>query len=232
MKKKISILIGILIIVCIGTILWVKTHEKEETVVWEESKTVNEPILLEGMRAITFKEGEEMPIGLKEDEMVEGIWYDYIEQEGPTENGGTSKWANAMTLDGSMWVWIPRYAYKIEWDQEQEKGKIDIMFLKGTTNYNKEGEDVTKIGYTVHPAFRNGQDNQYRNGEWDQEITGIWISKFEAGYAGQKSTASEDTKIVNTNLKYKRDSSNILRRNKKRRNLYDISCIYGKNIFL
>ena len=24
------------------------------------------------------------------------------------------KWANAKTADGSFWVWIPRYAYKIE----------------------------------------------------------------------------------------------------------------------
>ena len=30
-------------------------------------------------------------------------WYDY-------EN---KKWANARTSDGSMWVWIPRYAYSI-----------------------------------------------------------------------------------------------------------------------
>ena len=26
----------------------------------------------------------------------------------PTEK----KWANAITEDGSMWVWIPRYAYQ------------------------------------------------------------------------------------------------------------------------
>ena len=30
-------------------------------------------------------------------------WYSY-------EN---KKWANAETQDGSMWVWIPRYAYRI-----------------------------------------------------------------------------------------------------------------------
>ena len=30
-------------------------------------------------------------------------WYDYSQ----------SKWANAKTADGSMWVWIPRYAYEM-----------------------------------------------------------------------------------------------------------------------
>ena len=31
-------------------------------------------------------------------------WYDYSNQ----------KWANAQTADGSLWVWIPRYEYKID----------------------------------------------------------------------------------------------------------------------
>ncbi|MBS5858412.1 MAG: hypothetical protein KIC60_08030, partial [Clostridium sp.] len=35
----------------------------------------------------------------------------YVGQEAETQTG--SKWANAMTTDGSMFVWIPRYAYKI-----------------------------------------------------------------------------------------------------------------------
>ena len=30
-------------------------------------------------------------------------WYDYNEK----------RWANAKSGDGSYWVWIPRYAYKI-----------------------------------------------------------------------------------------------------------------------
>ena len=30
-------------------------------------------------------------------------WYDY----------NTQKWANVQTKDGSFWVWIPRFAYRI-----------------------------------------------------------------------------------------------------------------------
>ena len=35
----------------------------------------------------------------------------YVGPESDTQTG--SKWANVMTSDGSMFVWIPRYAYKI-----------------------------------------------------------------------------------------------------------------------
>lgn len=218
MKKKLGILIGILL-VCIVAVAVLCTIISKENVDEKKSngqlssvegKNVNEPILLEGMKAITFEEGKEMPIVLEKEEMKEGIWYDYIAQEETTEKGGTSRWANAMTLDGSMWVWIPRYAYKIEWDQGQNTGKVDIVFLMGTTNNNKEGQDVTTFGYKVHPAFTNGKENNYANGEWDEEITGIWVSKFEAGYAGQKNTASENIEIVETNLQYLRNDQNII----------------------
>lgn len=33
----------------------------------------------------------------------------------------------------------------------------------------------------VHPAFTDGSSNQYSNGEWRKEITGIWVAKFQAG---------------------------------------------------
>ena len=55
------------------------------------------------MKAIIF-DIEEEPIILDENHMNEGIWYDYIIQETTTEVWETSKWANAMSSDGSMWV--------------------------------------------------------------------------------------------------------------------------------
>jgi hypothetical protein len=69
-------------------------------------------------------------------------WYDYDEK----------RWANAKSADGSYWVWIPRYAYKIETCYHtsgedcltltgKEAGDIDIKFLKSTTNNT---EDNTK----------------------------------------------------------------------------------------
>ncbi len=45
------------------------------------------------------KKGEIIKTTREDDE-----WYSYEDK----------KWANAQTQDGSMWVWIPRYAYRID----------------------------------------------------------------------------------------------------------------------
>ena len=152
---------------------------------------VNRPKLASGMTPIKFIEPTQSEKG-KVDKTNSGdtSWYDY--------NG--KKWANAQTEDGSMWVWIPRYAYKVN---ETDK-KFDIKFLIGTTDnyYDENGQIQTakrctnvdeqvdaKIGYTVHPAFTDETKINYRNGGWDKELTGIWVAKFEAGYASGNNSA-------------------------------------------
>ncbi len=109
-------------------------------------------------------------------------WYDY----------GSKKWANAQTEDGSMWVWIPRYAYKVVYNDPNDKskgGKFDIVFLIGITdNYIDDngniqtaqrqteknqviGTDSTKTDkYTVHPAFTNESNIDYANGGMERRI--------------------------------------------------------------
>ena len=139
-------------------------------------KGVNKPSLTAGMSPIKFKDPTTSEKGKAEKtEGSNADWYDY--------NG--KKWANAMTEDGSMWVWIPRYAYKVN------SNTFDIKFLIGTTDtyYDENGqiqtakrctsidEDVdTKTGYTVHPAFTDETKINYRNGGWDKELTGIWVA--------------------------------------------------------
>ena len=151
-------------------------------------KGVNKPVLTSGMTPIKFVDPTQSEKG-KVDKTNSGdsSWYDY----------NTKKWANAQTEDGSMWVWIPRYAYKVN---EVDK-KFDIKFLIGTTdNYYDESGKIqtakrcksedelvdTSVGYTVHPAFTDETKINYRNGGWDRELTGIWVAKFEAGYASRK----------------------------------------------
>ena len=112
------------------------------------------------------------------------------------------------TQDGSMWVWIPRYAYKITYYTDENKttisnsktqyGSVDVKFLiDDTDNYYDENGKLqtakrqktasetidTTTGYTVHPAFTNETNIKYANGGWKKELKGIWVSKFEAGYA-------------------------------------------------
>ena len=161
---------------------------------------VNKPKLMTGMTAIKFNEptGDEKA---KEGSTVkttdaDTTWYDY----------DAKKWANAQTQDGSMWVWIPRFAYRVN----KSTQTFDVVFLEGTTDYyyengerkeakrqKTENETIdTTTGYTVHPAFTNESSINYANGGWDKELTGIWVSKFEAGYASGNNSVTPTASSV------------------------------------
>ena len=98
-------------------------------------------------------------------------WYDYT----------AKKWANAKTSDGSMWVWIPRYAYSITSGYHSSSaGNIDVEFMKGLTNETSTGRksfnNASGQGkWNIHPAFNYGQT-----------VSGIWVAKFEASNSGGK----------------------------------------------
>ena len=135
-------------------------------------------------------------------------WYSYEIED--------KKWANVMLSDGtytvdtvpkdrdleenelgSMFVWIPRYAYKIVYfDNQTDKenyiagGRTDTSKIVGYSDsrgmVDKEGkvrEDVTenitgiKVGdnYRPHPVF----ESNVEQGGWGQRTTGIWVGKFE-----------------------------------------------------
>ena len=141
---------------------------------YDKTKGVNKPELMQGMKAVKFTEPKGDTEGTVEQitDSTSTAWYDYNEK----------KWANAQTQDGSMWVWIPRFAYKVN----SSTKTFDVVFLKDTTNTyldNGTEKDAEKEGYIVHPAFKNESSTGYENGGWDKELTGIWVSKFEAGYA-------------------------------------------------
>ena len=159
----------------------------------------NKPKLKQGMTAVKFNEPTEGVEGtIVETNENDNEWYNYEEK----------KWANARTEDGSMWVWIPRYAYRIN----ESNQTVDVVFLQGTSDnyYDEEGilreakrcksvDDIvdTTTGFTVHPAFTDESMIGYRNGGWDSEIEGIWVAKFEAGYASGGNTAEVKASSVN-----------------------------------
>ena len=172
--------------------------------IWDGN--VNKPDLMSGMMAIKFTEPTDSTEGKDEkvSDSSKNDWYNYSEK----------KWANAKTTnDGSMWVWIPRYAYKIN----KSNQTFDVVFLVGTTDnyYDKDGKlqtakrqtsetdipDATK-DYVVHPAFTNESNIGYVNGGWKKELTGIWVAKFEAGYAGGNNNADK----VDSNVKYSQEN--------------------------
>ena len=183
-----------------------------------EINKANTPKLLKGMTPIKFT----MPTEEKMGEVVETTkrdsdWYNY----GITYN--TKRWANAKTEDGSMWVWIPRFAYKITYTDNTDKSKggiVKVVFLKGTSdNYYDENGNIqtaqrqtsenqtidTTADFTVHPAFTNESSINYANGGWDKELTGIWVAKFEAGYA----SGNNNTEVKASSVNYSQDTSGV-----------------------
>ena len=163
----------------------------------------NAPVLLTGMTPIKFTMPTEEQMGETIEVTADDAgWYSYV------ITSETKKWANAKTEDGSMWVWIPRFAYRVD----KEKQVIDVVFLQGTTdNYFDENGELqtakrqksvdetidTTTGYTVHPAFTDESSIKFANGGWDKELTGIWVAKFDAGYASGNNTAEVKASSVN-----------------------------------
>ena len=89
------------------------------------------------------------------------IWYDY----------SNKVWANIKCVSStdltSYWVWIPRYAYKIN------GSNVDIKYITDTNEYYDSETDSYKAidsnEYVVAAAFEQG----------GQHLKGIWMSKYE-----------------------------------------------------
>ncbi len=170
--------------------------------------TPNAPEPIDGMTPIKFIEPTETEMGsVQETDWNDNTWYDYSQ----------SKWANTISEDGSMWVWIPRYAYKITYNNPENKsegGTIQVKFLIGTTDQYYDSQDGqlktvkrqttadeivdTTTDFYVHPAFTNETNINFANGGWDSELTGMYVAKFEAGFP----EGNNDTTSVKSSVSY------------------------------
>ncbi len=133
---------------------------------YSKEKGVNTPKLGSGMTPIKWNGSSWVnTTGSDKD------WYDYTGK----------KWANAKTSDGSMWVWIPRYAYSITSGYHSSSaGNIEVEFMKGLTNETSTGRksfnNASGQGkWNIHPAFNYGQT-----------VSGLWVAKFEASNSSGK----------------------------------------------
>ena len=161
------------------------------------SSTPNEPVLEsngEKMTPVTWTYDESSKTW-KEDETTNSNWYNYNGTgkrgtDGKLEDNRQSQWANAKTANGSYFVWIPRYAYRITYysseTETEPTGYYDGWGMwknDGTLKYKIDEaiETVEYKGnkYIVHPAFCDGRENEYANGEWDSELPGFWFAKYE-----------------------------------------------------
>ena len=127
---------------------------------YDEAKGVNTP-KVEGTGLIPVYHNGSTWVDLTENSTEDewNNWYSY--------DTANKKWANARTADGSMWVWIPRYEYKIN----SSAKTIDVKFIQGTST-------TITSGYTLHPAF----STDIANGGWDSNIPGFWVAKYPAGW--------------------------------------------------
>ena len=137
---------------------------------YSKEKGVNTPKLGSGMTPIKWNGSSWVnTTGSDKD------WYDYTGK----------KWANAKTSDGSMWVWIPRYAYSITSGYHSSSaGNIEVEFMKGLTNETSTGRTTFQNSsgqgnWNIHPAFNYGQT-----------VSGIWVAKFEASPEGATTNTS------------------------------------------
>jgi len=187
------------------TIILNSGRNEMQTIIQEykDESGANIPLLSEGMIPVIYNETDDV----WEIADTNTAWYDYNSQ----------MWANAVTTSveshrvadpgtpipiediNSMWVWIPRYRYKISSGIGSSVAvtnppQIDVIFETETeTNGVTEAvyktgisNDGTNVNYYTHPAFRNADNIEYDSsttskGAWDEEITGFWVGKFETG---------------------------------------------------
>ena len=173
---------------------------------YNRSKKVNSPKVTTGMIPIKWKNNTWVVCSQDDAE-----WYNYDDKK---------EWANVMLSDGtykadtvaegqtvaerdlgSMYVWIPRYAYKIAGEKN-----IEVTFLKGNTNEGSDGviyttDESTDTSKTaiVHPAFNLG----------GTELNGFWVAKFEASGTNKDGNAVGNASSSSSEQQYAPDSTTI-----------------------
>ena len=173
---------------------------------YNRNKKANSPKVITGMIPIKWKNNTWVVCSQDDAE-----WYNYNDKK---------EWANVMLSDGtykadtvsigqtvaerdlgSMYVWIPRYAYKIAGEKN-----IEVTFLKGNTNEGSDGviyttdesTDTTQTAI-VHPAFNLG----------GTELNGFWVAKFEASGTNKNGNAVGNASSSSSEQQYAPDSTTI-----------------------
>ena len=194
--------------------IWLDINEEDDSVMSQsfslslngnctDMKTEpNAPILDDGLIPIVFDTSNSTVI--KTVSSTNSSWYDYSNQEwanavlvkeSGTQTRAYYKANPGVAIDESdilaYYVWIPRYKYKIWSVDNDNKGgneqTIDIQF-EGTDSISTG----TQVGeYITHPAFWwDNNSNGVR--ETNEELSGIWVGKFETTGTGDNPTIKPD----------------------------------------
>ena len=153
----------------------------------EMRKEPSVPILVDDMEAIYWEDNGQEKI-LKDPQTDVQKWYDYH----------SGRMANAKTKDGSYWVWIPRFAYRITYytdasknivkgyftdkgfvgpdmESRADESLVKTQFWKMDKEFVPNYEDIKPKGYRIHEAF----------GKAGTQRKGFWISKHMQGTDGR-----------------------------------------------
>lgn len=161
---------------------YIETSKMNTKVEFDSSANVNRPIIITGIKPIGYDGDEIQNVYLEK-------WYNYEKN--------ASHLAVA-TYSGKTFVWIPRFAYKIQ-DFYLYKSysnvpstAIDIVFLREDTSYMPNNEVVSN-GYMIHPAFSNGE-------------AGFWIETDAKSTGDIDDAKSESENILSGNSYFMRNS--------------------------
>ena len=136
--------------------------------------------LYDGMTPIKFVDGKIYKVSDTNQK-----WYDYNNHEWAnaailTASGASKSETQELNLETDiyqMYVWIPRYSYKI-WEKTNNQSNeqmINIIFESSTTHN-------ALSGYVTHPSFTFGTT----------ELNGFWVGKFETSSStGIQTTANQ-----------------------------------------
>ena len=178
-----------------------------------DANEVPTPTLGEGMVPVKWNEQDSSWYVCQS---TDSSWYSYIKEN--------KKWANVMLRDGlavegvtnaetatitqmagkkvttvgSMFVYVPRYAYRITYTTQdgntilgysnsdgivdKEGAIVEGTAKKGAVKVTGKLGNETFIKYVLHPAFQKITTDELTqaNGGWSSELAGIWVAKFEA----------------------------------------------------
>ena len=195
----------------------------------QSGEICNNPELKTGMIPVKWDASKKTWVKASSDNTGKD-WYDY--------STSSKKWANVVTVKSNgtktreeymnsevgteieeddittMFVWIPRYAYKITSGYHSTgNGVIEIKWLTGTTDAAVDGSLVAKRtsetdeNYVVHPAFINNTSL----GGSGEEIEGVWVGKFESSNVNAvKDNNNMDKDTTDTNILYGQgDNQNV-----------------------
>ena len=142
---------------------------------------------------------------------VDTAWYDYSQ----------SKWANARTDDGSMWVWIPRYAYEITYTlapfttyTASNTGTATAEEFAGFVNeelheifdlnsgiycpaYPVADEAIAKAtGSTQIMLYEENEDGSYTFNYYNADTATLSSTKTTVGYSNSKGIVTTSNEVV------------------------------------